>query len=199
VQGVQGPRRDGFVEMADKVRGLSQAANDLSRDVRQSLGGIKDEISAVYSALNGMAQEARTTAQQALAEVRPLSKSMLDKNEQVTNILDRINAAGEEIQQDINQIIIAMQFQDIIQQKLERIKKPGLEQALDSLRSLSEETRFLNQRINPKLVDTSRVMQAAPFRVVKQGAVTVVGNPEERPAAAEPAQPGEADGKVELF
>src|SRR5712671_5126607 len=146
---VQGSRRDDFTNMADKVRGLSQGANDLSREVRQSLEGIKDEMSGAHTALNNMAREARTAAQQTIAEVEPLGKAMLAKNKQVADILDRINVAGNEIQQDINQIIIAMQFQDIIQQKLERLKTPVFTQVLDALRSLSDETRFLNQRITP--------------------------------------------------
>jgi len=196
---VQGGRRENFIEMADKVRGLSQAANDLSRDVRQSLGDIKEEMSEAYTALNNMAQEARTTAQRTLAEVEPLGRAMLDKNRQVANILDRINIVGHEIQQDINQIIVAMQFQDIIQQKLERLKAPVLTQVLDVLRSLSDETRFLNQRINPKLVDASGMTKTGSFRVVKNGAVTTVSTPEEQLAAPEPKRPGEASDKIELF
>jgi methyl-accepting chemotaxis protein len=195
----QGSRQHDFTQMADKVRGLSQAANDLSRDVRQSLEGIKAEMSEAHTALNNMAREARTTAQQALDEVEPLGKAMLDKNRQVENILDRINIAGHDIQQDINQIIIAMQFQDIIQQKLERIKTPVFTQLLDALRSLSEETRFLNQRINPKLVDVSVATSTGRFRVVRNGEVTTVTAPEEKPTAPEEKRSGDASGKIELF
>jgi hypothetical protein len=124
---------------------------------------------------------------------------MLAKNQQVVEILDRINKAGHEIQQDINQIIIAMQFQDIIQQKLERLKTPVFTQVLDALRSLSDETRFLHQRINPKLVDVSGVTRTGPFRVARSGAVSTVNTPEEQPTATEPKPPGEPGGKVELF
>jgi methyl-accepting chemotaxis protein len=196
---VQGSRRNDFTNMADKVRGLSQAANDLSREGRQSLEGIKEEMSGAYTALNNMAREARTAAQEAIAEVEPLGKAMLAKNQQVAEILDRINKAGHEIQQDINQIIIAMQFQDIIQQKLERLKTPVFTQVLDALRSLSDETRFLHQRINPKLVDVSGVTRTGPFRVARSGAVSTVNTPEEQPTATEPKPPGEPGGKVELF
>jgi hypothetical protein len=124
---------------------------------------------------------------------------MLAKNQQVADILDRINVAGHEIQRDINQIIIAMQFQDIIQQKLERLKTPVFTQVLDALRSLSDETRFLNQRINPKLVDVSGMAKTGPFRVARSGAVGTVSTPEEQPTPAEPKLPGESSGKIELF
>ena len=49
-------------------------------------------------------------------------------------------------QNDINQIIIAMQFQDITRQKLERLHKPALEATGDSLSLLSHETQALLQR-----------------------------------------------------
>src|SRR5262249_8594032 len=109
---VQGSDRRDFVELTDKMRNLSQGTNHLSRDVRPSLGEIKLTLAQSHAALNGMAQEARTTAQEALEEVKTLSESMLSKNAQVVEILDRINAVGQEIQQDINHIIVGMQFQD---------------------------------------------------------------------------------------
>jgi methyl-accepting chemotaxis protein len=210
---VQGSGQRDFVDLTDKVRGLSQAANDLSRDVRQSLGGIKNEITEAYAAITNMAQEARNTARQAQAEVGQLSDGMLSKNREVSDMLARINALGAEIQQDINQIIMAMQFQDITQQKLERLKNPVLSQTLTALHSLSEETRFLNSRLNTRLVDASAMdngpAAAAPFRVVRNGAVTTVDMTEEEQASpapelsqqqsATPRKPGESDTKVELF
>ena len=51
-----------------------------------------------------------------------------------------------EIQKDINQIIIAMQFQDITRQKLERVHKPTLGAAAESLSLLSHETQALMRR-----------------------------------------------------
>jgi methyl-accepting chemotaxis protein len=210
---VQGSGQRDFVDLTDKMRGLSQAANDLSRDVRQSLGGIKNEITEAYAAITNMAQEARNTARQAQAEVGQLSDGMLSKNREVSDMLARINALGAEIQQDINQIIMAMQFQDITQQKLERLKNPVLSQTLTALHSLSEETRFLNSRLNTRLVDASAMdngpAAAAPFRVVRNGAVTTVDMTEEEQASpapelsqqqsATPRKPGESDTKVELF
>jgi hypothetical protein len=59
--------------------------------------------------------------------------------------LKRINDLSVEIQKDINQIIMAMQFQDITRQKLER-HKPTLGAATESLSLLSHETQALLQR-----------------------------------------------------
>ena len=188
-----------FVDLADKVRALSQNANELSRDVRQSLEGIKEQMSESHSAINAMTQEARATAQKAQSEVQKLSGNMLNKNRQVADNLARINSVGAEIQKDINQIIISMQFQDITQQKLRRLKAPVLSEVLKMVHSLSDETRFLNQRLNANLVDVSGIDAATPFRVVKNGAITTVATEEQGEPAPGSKQSGESDGKVELF
>jgi hypothetical protein len=188
-----------FVDLADKVRALSQNANELSRDIRQSLEGIKDQMGESYSAINAMTQEARATAQKAQSEVQTLSLSMLSKNQQVADNLARINSVGAEIQKDINQIIISMQFQDITQQKLRRLKAPVLSEVLKAVHSLADETRFLNQRLNANLVDVSGIDAATPFRVVKNGATTTVDTEGQETSPVGGKQPGESDGKVELF
>lgn len=192
-------KRD-FVGMADKVRALSQTANDLTRDVRQSLDKIKDEISEAYAAIKNVAQEARATGEQVSGEVSQLSAGMLDKNRQVTEILDRINAVGREIERDINQVIISMQFQDITRQKLQRLKDPVVKDVLTALNALSEETHVAHQRLNPRTVDEAAEAAAAPFRVAKGGTTSTVATPEnKKPPAAEQGRPAVPDDKVELF
>jgi phage tail protein X len=152
-----------------------------------------------YSAINAMTQEARATAQKSQTEVQKLSGSMLNKNQQVAENLARINSVGAEIQKDINQIIISMQFQDITQQKLRRLKAPVLSEVLKAVHSLADETRFLNQRLNANLVDVSGIDASTPFRVVKNGAITTVDTEEQEAPRVGGKQPGESDGKVELF
>ena len=192
-------KRD-FVGMADKVRALSQTANDLTRDVRQSLDKIKDEISEAYAAIKNVAQEARATGEQVSGEVSQLSVGMLDKNRQVAEILDRINAVGREIERDINQVIISMQFQDITRQKLQRLKDPVVKDVLTALNALSEETHVAHQRLNPRTVDEAAEAAAAPFRVARAGTTSTVATSEsKKPPAAEQRRPAVPDDKVELF
>jgi methyl-accepting chemotaxis protein len=191
-------KRD-FVGMADKVRALSQTANDLTRDVRQSLEKIKEEISEAYAAIKNVAQEARATGEQVAGEVGQLSAGMLDKNRQVADILDRINAVGREIERDINQVIISMQFQDITRQKLQRLKDPVVKDVLDALNSLSAETHLAHQRLNTRMVDAPGVTSAAPFRVAKGGTTSTVATPEDKKIPAEHKRPAAPDDKVELF
>ena len=190
-------KRD-FVGMADKVRALSQTANDLTRDVRQSLEKIKDEISEAYAAIKNVAQEARATGDQVSGEVSLLSSGMLEKNRQVAEILDRINAVGQEIERDINRVIVSMQFQDITRQKLQRLKDPVVKDVLTALNALSAETHVAHQRLNPR-VDEGADAAAVPFRVAKGGTTSTVSTPEDKKPLAEQKRPAVPDDKVELF
>ena len=124
---------------------------------------------------------------------------MLDKNRQVAEILDRINAVGLEIERDINQVIISMQFQDITRQKLQRLKDPVVKDVLNALNALSEETHLAHQRLNTRKVDATGVTSAAPFRVAKGGTTSTMVTPEDKKAPAEQKRPTAPDDKVELF
>jgi hypothetical protein len=54
----------------------------------------------------------------------PLNAATIEQTRQIEETLKRINDLSVEIQKDINQIIVAMQFQDITRQKLERCTSP---------------------------------------------------------------------------
>ena len=82
----------------------------------------------------------------ATTEIATLNAATIEQTKQIESTLNRINDLSVEIQKDINQIIVAMQFQDITRQKLERVHKPTLGAAAESLSLLSHETRALLQR-----------------------------------------------------
>jgi len=115
----------------------------------------------------------------------------------------RINELSVEIQKDINHIIVAMQFQDITRQKLERLHKPTLGAAADSLSLLSHETRALLQRDLYRAVKAYAHSALQP-RMGGRDAVEANGRKlDEMGAAANEAgtAPGPAAGdkKVEIF
>lgn len=207
-----------FVEMADKIRDISDNANDLNRRIREYLDSIRDEMSATHGAMNKMADEAREAAKQAKADVAQLTVTMMMKTQEVAQTLERINALGQEIEQDINNIIMAMQFQDINQQKLERLKGPVLNEVTGTIRTIADETSVLSKKLNLR-VGGPRVGTVKPFRVVAKppaqpaapvaasGDGTTEAKPQPDRARDKGKQPrtggsGDADGgdsQVELF
>ncbi len=135
-----------FVEMTDRIRTISAEAHELTRKTRQGLDAIGDEVRQGNKRTTQVAEAARRAVEVAHTEIGTLNAATIAQTRQIEITLQRINELSMEIQKDINQIIVAMQFQDITRQKLERLHKPTLGAAAESLSLLSHETRALLQR-----------------------------------------------------
>jgi methyl-accepting chemotaxis protein len=135
-----------FVEMTDRIRAISGEAHELTRKTRAGLDAIGDEVRQGNKRTTTTAEAARRAVEVARGEIDKLNAATIAQTQQIEITLQRINELSGEIQKDINQIIIAMQFQDITRQKLERLHKPTLGAATEALSLLSHETRALLQR-----------------------------------------------------
>jgi ABC-type transporter Mla subunit MlaD len=203
----------GIVELTDKIRNTSQDAHELTRRIRQSLEEIKDEMSATYKALRAASDGARHATNQVKVDVAQLNVTMMEKTKEVEETFTRIGALGKEIQDDISKIIIAMQFQDITQQRLERLKQPVLTEVIQVLRTVAEETRRAKDTVN-QVIGGAAGGAATPFMVVRSGqsddapdgkkdsAATPSEHAGDKPIAVEkpkPSGPAEGGDNVELF
>lgn len=185
-----------FVEMTDRIRAISAEAHELTRKTRHGLDGITDEVRTANKRTTQVADAARRALDVARSEVGTLNAATIEQTRQIEGTLTRINELSVEIQKDINQIIVAMQFQDITRQKLERVHKPTLGATADSLSLLSHETQALLQR------DLYRAVRAYAQSAIKlsgsrggdEHAARAVDETSEAAAAAAPAEK-----KVELF
>ncbi|HXZ49403.1 MAG TPA: hypothetical protein VEG27_10305 [Usitatibacter sp.] len=135
-----------FVEMTDRIRAISAEAHELTRKTRQGLDAIGDEVRQGNKRTTQVAEAARRAVEVARVEIGTLNAATIEQTRQIEITLKRINDLSVDIQKDINQIIVAMQFQDITRQKLERLHKPVIGAAAESLSLLSHETRALLQR-----------------------------------------------------
>jgi hypothetical protein len=137
---------DTFISMTDRVRAISEQSHDLTRRARQGLESIRAEVGTATKRTVQAAEHARGAAESAAAEVKKLNTGMLQKGGEIESTLREINLLGGEIQLNIHQIIVAMQFQDLIQQKLEKVRSTNLSSVRQSLVGLSYDTRALMQR-----------------------------------------------------
>jgi methyl-accepting chemotaxis protein len=188
-----------FVEMTDRIRAISAEAHELTRKTRQGLDGIGEEVRQGNKRTTRVAEAARQAVETARAEITMLNAATIEQTGQIERTLKRINDLSVEIQTDINHIIVAMQFQDITRQKLER-HKPTLGAAAESLSLLSHETQALLQR------DLYRAVRAYSQSAIRPsaGRESLESAGRSLDAAAESA-PGEGasavetDKKVEIF
>ncbi len=189
-----------FVEMTDRIRAISEKAHELTRKTRQGLDAIGDEVRTGNRRTTQVAEAARRAVEVARSEITTLNAATIEQTRQIEETLKRINDLSGEIRQDINHIIVAMQFQDITRQKLERLHKPTLGAAADSLSLLSHETRALLQR------DLYRAVKAYSQSALQpkggRESLEADGRKLDEVGAAtrdDPSQPPPGDRKVEIF
>lgn len=189
-----------FVQLTDRIRGIAAEAHELTRKTRQNLDAIGDEVRQGNRRTTQVAEAARRAVELARSEITTLNAATIEQTRQIEIALGRINDLSREIQGDINQIIVAMQFQDITRQKLERVHKPALGAAAASLAALSHETRALLARDLYRAVraySESAIRPREGGRPAPERADLAVLGPE--PVEAPAAVPGEPEKKVELF
>ena len=136
--------------------------------------------------LRQIAEENHNDAEQSRADAIHLSGGMVLKNQQVNDVLKHINTTAQEIRRDVNQLIVAMQFQDITQQKLERLRGPLLSEIIKSLGSISDETRVLSKQLK---------MGMLPLPSAKSQGTESAGRDEE-PADADEAERQPSAGQL---
>jgi methyl-accepting chemotaxis protein len=190
-----------FVEMTDRIRAISAEAHELTRKTRGGLDAIGDEVRQGNRRTTQVAEAARRAVEVARSEIATLNAATIEQTRQIEMTLTRINELSMEIQQDINHIIVAMQFQDITRQKLERLHKPALGAAADSLSLLSHETQALLQRDLYRAVRAYSESALQPMLAGREGA-EAEGRKLDAVAAADDAQTGRRateEKKVELF
>ena len=185
-----------FVDLTDRIRAISAEAHELTRKTRSGLDAIGDEVRQGNKKTTQVAEAARRAVELARAEITTLNAATIEQTQQIEATLKHINGLSVEIQQDINQIIVAMQFQDITRQKLERVHKPGLGATAESLSLLSHETQALLQRDLYRAVRAYAQSAIRP-KVAERDAAATADGPLPDVAPGEPAVP--PDKKVEIF
>lgn len=116
-------------------------------DAGEKSGNDPTALANMRDRLRKLAEENHTDAEQSRSDAVHLSGGMVLKNQQVNDVLKHINSTAQEIRRDVNKLIVAMQFQDITQQKLERLRGPLLSEIIRSLGSISDETRVLSKQL----------------------------------------------------
>ena len=180
--GESGKNRDMLVKLTDSIREISDQTHGMTRTVRKGLESIRDELVVTYKVINRAAATAKESAERAKADVSQLNVTMFEKSKEIEDSLSKINSLGQQIQQDVNNAIVAMQFQDITQQKLEHMRGSVLAEVMKNLDVLSDET----QEMMKKDIFTALKAEASRQNIPLSDAVK---------AAAEKAQSTGSDSK----
>ncbi len=129
----------GFAVVADEVRKLSQDSNTLNEQIRERAEGAKSTITNVEAVVGEIASLDMNIAIDAKGHLDGMLKELEGVNQSVTDGVNGLADINSSIQQDVNQAITALQFADMVGQKVESII--GQTEYLKSLLSLLRDVR----------------------------------------------------------
>ncbi|MGW8248441.1 MAG: methyl-accepting chemotaxis protein [Acidiferrobacterales bacterium] len=129
----------GFAVVANEVRRLSQRSHVFSQEIRKHLKAVSNGLNRTYGNMQTLTAEDMEHALTLKQEVVALTESLEGKNREVADTVGDINVISREIAQDVQNIVISLQFQDITSQQLNNMLQP-VEELKQKISALSKET-----------------------------------------------------------
>ena len=134
-----------LAEFADNLRQLADSSRDAVREMRRALEGIRGYTTETGRALLAAAGLLRKIANESRLDAGTIQNRMRLKLGETAEVVAKLNALSADNRGHINRIIVAMQFNDITAQKLQKVKNPLLSGVEQDLHSLFAETRAANR------------------------------------------------------
>jgi methyl-accepting chemotaxis protein len=129
----------GFAVVADEVRKLSQDSNTLNEQIRERAEGAKSTITNVEAVVGEIASLDMNIAIDAKGHLDGMLEELEGVNQSVSDGVNGLADINNSIQQDVNQAITALQFADMVGQKIDSIC--GQTEYLKSVLSLLSDVR----------------------------------------------------------
>jgi methyl-accepting chemotaxis protein len=130
----------GFSVVAEEVRELAKAVNNLSSAIRGQINAISDGLVKSHVILREIAAVDMSEENlHANEHVRVVMGRLVEQNASVAGVLQQTASTTEKISQEVAAAIVAMQFQDLTSQRLGNVKSllAGLADSLGSLHDVS--------------------------------------------------------------
>jgi methyl-accepting chemotaxis protein len=131
----------GFSVVAEEVRELAKAVNNLSSAIRGQINSISEGLVKSHAILREIAAVDMSQENlHAKDHVRMVMRCLVEQNASVANVLQQTAATTEKVTNEVSAAIVAMQFQDLTAQRLGDVKSllAGLADALGSLHEVSQ-------------------------------------------------------------
>lgn len=137
----------GFGIVAQEVRRLSKRSNVFSHEIRNHLKMVKNGLNTTYSNMQTLSSKDMAHANNIKSEIMTLTQTLEAKNRQVADTVSDINTISKEIAQDVQNVVISLQFHDIISQKLNSLVAP-INELVSEVDSLTRDTNKLDVNNN---------------------------------------------------
>ena len=186
----------GFSVVATEVRRLSRRSHDFSDRIRKHMNAVKLGLNKTHSNMQTLTADDMEHAQKIKDEVMELTQSLQEKNRDVSETVGRINTISKEIERDVQNVVISLQFQDITSQQLAKILETidGLRHSMDTL---MRETVTIDEDFINKVKGKDRWLARTRDGHTLESEVTNLSRQEEEKPKEPPVS--DAGPSVELF
>lgn len=150
-----GEQGRGFSVVAQEVRRLSKRSHDFSDSIRSHLEGVRTGLNKTYGDMRSLSAADVNHASGIKNEVLQLTQSLEGKNREVADTVSSINAISKEIAQDVQNVVISLQFHDITSQKLNNMLEP-MDELRRMLFQLMQETLTFDKSLLKRLPGDDR-------------------------------------------
>jgi methyl-accepting chemotaxis protein len=116
----------GFAVVADEVRRLSDRAKEFSHKIRDNISVVSETVHATEEAIHAMASKDMNFALEAKRQKQQVDDTILKVqavNAGLANAVEEISRIAERVETDVNVAVTSLQFQDMVTQLLEHVKK----------------------------------------------------------------------------
>jgi methyl-accepting chemotaxis protein len=135
----------GFSVVADEVRELAKAVNNLSEMIRRQISSISSGLKNSQTFLNDIASVDMSEENlNAHTRVKQVMHCLVEQNTRYAGVLEQTAATADQITKDVTAAIVAMQFEDRAKQRLDNVRK-----AMGSLAPVVEDLQRHAQRSAP--------------------------------------------------
>jgi methyl-accepting chemotaxis protein len=162
----------GFSIVAQAVRKLSLRSHEFSDRIRQHLKAVKLGLNKTYSDMSRLSAADMQHALKIKDGIIKLTQSLEGKNREVAETVGEINTISKEIAQDVQNVVISLQFQDITSQRLNSMLDP-IDKLRDTVNQLMHETIAVDKNLNSSLTRKSRPAASRENEKVQQTTGTV--------------------------
>jgi methyl-accepting chemotaxis protein len=186
----------GFSVVAKEVRRLSHRSHDFSKRIREHLKAVKTGLVKTHSNVQTLTAEDMEQAEQIKDQVVTLTQSLQEKNRDVAETVGRINTISKEIEQDVRNVVISLQFHDITSQQLNKMSG-SMNELRHSMHALMRETISLDRDLLRKIRGKDRWLARTQDGHTLESEITDLSGPEEEKPEGPPAS--DSGPTVELF
>jgi len=168
----------GFSVVATEVRRLSKRSHEFSDRIRVHLKEVRTGLSKTYGDMRTLSAADMEHALKIKEDVISLTRSLEGKNREVAETVSRINEISKEIAQDVQNVVVSLQFQDITSQKLNSMLEP-MDDLRRTLYHLMQETIGLDKNLLKNLPGNDHwLSRMRPDHKIEE---QPEANPEEKP------------------